>query len=549
VIGDIVEKCWDVIVVGAGLGGGIAGRRLAEKGLSVLFVEYGPASPRDDPGSPSLDDPDARLASGHWPDKFSAVVDGVASTFFGPIGAGIGGTSALYSATLERPERHDLEDIEAMPHPTGGWPVGYDVFLPYFDAAEDLLAVCGEADPLSKERAPALRPAPPMSVSDAALMQSLARSGLHPYRKHVGVRYLPGCTECFGRRCARGCKMDGRSAGVEPALATGSAAIIDRCEVRALRGSSQQVTHVEAVRNGESLQLRAKHFVVAAGALGSPRLLLASASASWPNGCANRSGLVGRNLMFKLLERIAIWPERPFGAPEPRAPSAKPCAPSAEPCTSISLRDFYQRDGVRFGHVQSVGLDASYGLVVQHLKERFDRSAGSGLRPLRGLVRVPAFLASRLLGDAKIFQGLLEDLPYPENRVVLDPAHPGRICFEYSMSDELLARRAAFRTMLRSLRGCQRSFFLYPNPELSLSHSCGTLRFGTDPAASVLDPSCRAHGVLNLHVADSSFMPTSTGINPGLTIAANALRVADAISAGLGSSDHSTGRERAVGSG
>ena len=219
-----------------------------------------------------------------------------------------------------------------------------------------------------------LRPAPPMSAGDAALMRSLARSGLHPYRKHVGVRYLPGCTECFGRRCARGCKMDGRSAGVEPALATGTAAVIDRCEVRALRGSSQQVTHVEAVRGGEILQLRAKHFVVAAGTLGSPRLLLASASAHWPNGCANRSGLVGRNLMFKLLERIAIWPERHSGASGPRAPSNGPC-------TSISLRDFYQRDGIRFGHVQSVGLDASYGLVVQHLKEWFDRSAGPGCGP------------------------------------------------------------------------------------------------------------------------------------------------------------------------
>ena len=72
-----------------------------------------------------------------------------------------------------------------------------------------------------------------------------------------------------------------------------------------------------------------------------------------------------------------------------------------------------------------MGLDADYGIIVQHLKEWFDRSAGPGLRPLRGLLRMPAFLAARVLGDAQIFVGLLEDMPYPENRVVLDPARPG----------------------------------------------------------------------------------------------------------------------------
>jgi choline dehydrogenase-like flavoprotein len=531
VIGDLVEKCWDVIVVGAGLGGGIAGRRLAEKGLSVLFVESGPATPREDWNgwTAATDDPETRRLNGHWPDRVHAVIDGRASSFFAPIGTGVGGTSAFYAATLERPERHDLEDVATMPHPSGGWPVGYDAFLPYFEAAEDLLAVCGEVDPLSAERPAVLRAAPPMSAGDAAMMGALAAAGLHPYRKHVGARYLPGCAECFGRRCPRGCKMDGRSAGVEPALATGLAAVLDGCEVLALRGSRRQVTHLEAVRGGEMLRLRARRFVLAAGALGSPRLLLASASADWPNGCGNDTGLVGRNLMFKLVERIAIWPEHRSGAFRRRGSASGPL-------TAISLRDFYQRDGVRFGHVQSVGLDASYGDIVQHLKGWFDRSAPKGLRRARGLVRAPAFVAARVLGDAKIFQGLLEDLPYPDNRVVFDPADPRRIGFEYTISDELRARRRAFRALIRGIRGRRRSFFLHVEPELSLSHACGTLRFGSNPATSVLDPWCRSHAVPNLHVADASFMPTSTGINPSLTIAANAVRVADAIGAELGAS-------------
>ena len=66
-------------------------------------------------------------------------------------------------------------------------------------------------------------------------------------------------------------------------------------------------------------------------------------------------------------------------------------------------------------------------------------------------------------------------------------------------------------------------------PQLNFAHPCGTLRYGTDTASSVLDPDCRVHGLSNLYVTDSSFMPTSNGVNPSLTIAANALRVADRI--------------------
>jgi choline dehydrogenase-like flavoprotein len=329
----------------------------------------------------------------------------------------------------------------------------------------------------------------------------------------VGIRYLPGCVECIGHKCPRHCKMDGRSAGVEPALATGRAALLDGCEVMALRGARGRVTHLEAERGGQRLRLRARCFVLAAGGLGSPRLLLRSADAIWPRGCANESGLVGRNLMFHLSERIAVWPARRLDF--------------SGPAKTIALRDFYRRDGMRFGLFQSMGLGASYGSIVQYLNEKFDRSALRGLRPLREFTRLPALVAAGVFGDARIFVGILEDLPYPTNRVVLDPAHPERLGFDYTLAPELLHRRRVFRELIKAGLKGQRSFFLHIEPELNLAHPCGTLRFGRDPATSVLDASCRAHGLENLYVADSSFMPTSNGVNPSLTIAANALRVAD----------------------
>lgn len=513
---EIRDTLWDVIVIGAGMGGGIVGRRLAERGLRVLFVEKGPAGYRAERQrlDPEIADPVARQVRGYWPGPIRARIDGRASQFFGPVGAGVGGSSVFYAATLDRPERHDLEEAPGRPHPSGGWPVGFDAMRGWFDQAEAMLHVCGEADPLSPEPPGVLRPPPPLSDTDAALMRSLREGGLHPYRLHGAVRYLDGCLDCLGSKCPRQCKMDGRSAGVEPALATGRAALLDRCDVRRLCGTSGHVRHVEVTRNGETFALRARQFVLAAGALGSPRLLLASAAEHWPEGCANASGLVGRNLMFHLNEMFALWPPR--GTVQDA------------PGKAISLRDFYHRDGQRFGTVQAMGIAAGYGEILQTLYGMFDRSALRHVQPLRHCMRLPAALAVRILGRAQFFVGLLEDLGYPENQVTWDPsAPPDAIDIVYRLQPELLARRRAFRRAIRrGIRG-HRKMFLTHSPELNFGHPCGTLRFGSDPGTSVLDADCRAHGIDNLHVADASFMPSSMGVNPSLTIAANALRVGE----------------------
>lgn len=503
-IADILMKPWDVVVIGAGMGGGLAARRLTERGLSVLILERGVTV-------------EAGAGAGYWEKPLHGVLDGEATAYHGVLGSAVGGTSVNYAASLERPERHDLDEGPGRPHPTGGWPVGYEAFRPHFEAAERIFHVCGEPDPLSAEIRPDLAPPPTLAPVDAALMASFRRRGLHPYRAHLGIRYLPGCAECIGRICPSRCKFDARTAGVEPALATGRAALLDDCEVTALRGAHGRISHIEARRGGARLTVPARCVVLGAGGLASPRLLLASASEDWPEGCANASGLVGRNLMFHLSERLAVWPDR--------------SAPLGKPAKAICLRDFYYRDGMRLGLLQSMGLDASYGNVVHHLNEAFDRRAPRGLRPLRGALRIPAYLAARMFGAARIFVGILEDPAVQSNRVVFDAAAPERLAFDYRVTPELSRRRRVFRKMIRAALQGQRTFFLNAKPELNVAHPCGTLRFGTDPTSSVLDPFCRAHGLSNLYVADSSFMPTSNGVNPSLTIAANALRVADHIAA------------------
>lgn len=514
---DIVRRQWDVIVIGAGIGGGAVGRQLTERGLSVLFVEKGPFGHDTEQQylSTDLEDPFARRVRGLWPKPVAATIDGRDLRFFGAIGAGVGGTSSFYAATLERPERHDIDESEERPHPTGGWPVGYDTFAPFYAQAERMFEVSGEPDPLSADPDPCLRTPPPLAADDRDMMESFRRKGLNPYQMHMGLRYIPGCQLCFGHKCPRRCKLDGRTAGVEPALRTGKAFVLDNCDVQAIRGSRDSVSHIDVIRHGEKATLKARTYVLAAGGLGSPRLLLASQSQAWPKGFGNHNDLVGRNLMFHIAEMMAVWP----------ANGSRSCGPTKV----LALRDFYYRDGVRYGALQAIGVEASYGMIVHYLNGLYDRSVLGRFRPMREFTRIPAYIAARLFGSAKIFTGIIEDLPYAENQVILDAEDPERLRFRYNFAPELHQRRRQYRRIVRKGLAGHRTAFLTMQPDLNLAHSCGTLRFGKDPATSVLDPNCRVHGVRNLFVTDSSFMPTSTGINPSLTIAANAIRVADHI--------------------
>ncbi|MFO7919515.1 MAG: GMC family oxidoreductase [Nioella sp.] len=511
---DIEDTRWDAIVIGTGIGGGVAGRALAEAGMKVLFVETGLPGFRaeETPLDPGLADPVARRLRGFWPDPIRARVNGREQDLFAPLGAGVGGSSVFYAATLERPERHDLDDLPGQPHPTGGWPVGFDEMRPWFDAAEQLFHIHGQPDPLCDAPSPGLSPPHPPSAGDARIMETLRANGLHPYLLHSALRRLPGCRDCLGHKCPMPCKMDGRSAGVEPAIATGNATLLTGCTVtRLIRQADCGVT-VEARMAGETRAIRARQVVLAAGALSSPRILMASASETDPGGIGNGAGLVGRNLMFHLNEIFALWPGKAAGF--------------AGPTKSVGFRDLYFAEGQRLGMVQAMGIDVGYGEIVHHLRQRVGRS---WLRRVPGVLdatRIPAAIGAKVMGTAKVFVGLLEDLPYAENRVRTDGA---AIRLDYHTAPELLARRKAFRRLIRRAFRGTRTAFLTQEPEPNFGHPCGTLRMGVEASDSVVNAAGRVHGVTNLWVTDASVFPTSMGVNPSLTIAANALRVAEQI--------------------
>jgi len=503
------ERPWDVAIIGAGMGGGFAANALARAGYDVLLIDYG----NEDlaaPGSTQLSgQQEIRLSENKWPTMSAFEVDGVIKRSYAPFGAGVGGSTNLYAAALERFGRLDVDLQPDSPHPTGGWPISYNELLPYYEEAEQMLHVIGTNDPFAVDKGSHIQPPPPLGPCDAHLVQFFESRGLHPYRLHVGIRYRPGCDECLGRLCYKNCRADVRSVLAESCR---KPTIMARSEVVKLEAQPDRVTRAIVLKDNQQIEIQARVFVLAAGAIHSPKLLLRSRNQHWPEGLANRSGLVGRNLMFHAIQTFAIWPNKRLAGTGPRK--------------SISFRDFYQVDGQRYGSVQSTGFEFGYGGLLVHLYELFDHGRLRRLRIGRPLLRIPAAATTRVFGPGTIFVCIIEDLPYPENRVVLDDNEADGVMIKYTIKKELRDRTARLRELLAERLKGRRLTFLSRDIELNFGHPCGTCVMSDDPSSGVVDRDCRAHGITNLFITDASFMPTSAGTNPSLTIAANALRVA-----------------------
>ncbi len=519
------NRVWDVLVVGTGMGGSTLGLALARRGLSVLFLEKGRRL-HHQPGPPEAqvfdrrDDPSARLARGHWPVPLTGETSDGTVDFYAPLGCGTGGSSTLYAAQLERMRPVDFEPnlvhgaVEGtnLPH---RWPLSYEELGRFYAEAETLYQVCGTEDPLLPTAA-ALREPPALSPRDADLFDLLAGRGLHPYRAHVGCRYIEGCADCGGRLCKSACKADAAWTCLLPALRYDCRLLTD-CEVTHVEADASAVTYVHCRHGDTEIRLRGRTVVLAAGAYRTPILLQRSRSKDWPQGLANRSGQVGRNLMCHVSDYFAIRPRRPLSM--------------EGPFKSISLNDFYVHEGVKLGTVHNVGVPVTGGHVLSFLRDMERRHPAWWRTLARPFYRPIADLGAHYYRSAGLFAYDLEDLPYADNRIEVDDRTASGSRFYYTYRPELRERVQRFRRALVERVGRRHVKFFTSDIVLNYGHVCGTCRFGDSPADSVLDRNNKAHDLDNLYVVDASFFPTSGGINPSLTIAANALRVAEVIHA------------------
>jgi choline dehydrogenase-like flavoprotein len=497
------SRRWDVAIIGTGIGGATVGWALAKRGLSVVFLEKGG---RIEPGIAAGDDvtAEARLARGWWPHPVSQK-KGAAQyeRFFAPLGCAVGGSSIHYAAALERMAASDFEDLQTPRQGVVSWPVTFNEFVPFYEAAEALYGICQTSTPAAQQR---------LSEWDRALMEAMRKNGLQPDLLHVAMRYDEQCEECVGKVCPRECKADARVACLNEALRQPECHIIEHCDVQGLDAEDRLIRSIRARHSGQNIEVLARVVVLAAGALHSPHILLRSGNAAWPRGLANHSDQIGRNLMFHTADIYALWAPRRL---DRRGRQKK----------SLSVRDFYIHDGQRLGYVQSMGLDAGRGAIAVYMKDTLRRWGVRNELLLSSIVKLPSHIAAYMLGGASVFAAMTEDDPDPDNRLVLDPTEPDGCSFVYVITENLRQRADALREVFaRSVRPW-RLRRLSPGLAMNYGHPCGTCRFGDDPHSSVLDRNCRTHDLENLYVVDASFMPRSGAVNPSLTIAANALRV------------------------
>ncbi len=532
----LAQQEWDVVVIGTGMGGATLGHALARQGQRVLFCERGmsrQAGMAEGDYAERLDGTltqpvqtmatQSLLRAGRWP---TAVMDKSARSprsFIPFIGTGVGGSSALYGMAMERFSAEDFQPAQDTSQASAetlapAWPISYAELEPYYAQAETLYRVRGTADPLRPDL-PSLLPPPALSPTVAALAQRLAARGLHPYQLPSACEYVPGCLTCQGFLCPKRCKNDSWQIALEPALNQFGASLIDGCEVLRLQSAGRAVTAAECLWQGQPLLLKASKVVLAAGAVHTPLLLLRSATAESPQGLANASGMVGRNLMRHLIDLYVL--KSPGGPPDDNRRK------------EIAFNDFYQTGPDKLGTVQSFGRLPPPQMIIDALHDDISAAGFGWALPLVRLASplLRPFLASMVERGLSLAT-IVEDYPNPENRVEWSGQAGSSPAIFYKMGSAGQRRVARMRALMKdSLRPASYQLIADAGNNQRIAHVCGTCRMGDDPGTSVVDKHCRAHGLDNLYIADASCFVSSGGTNPSLTIAANALRVATQMAA------------------
>ncbi len=529
---DAEGHLWDVIVIGTGAGGSTAGFNLARLGRSVLFVERGKLLDHDSAvvrGVPLSwrDNPERSLNHGWWPRPLYRREDeGGAPLPERPlIGSGTGGSTAQFGAVMDRFRPQDFTPrrfFANVPDASlpDAWPISYEEMTPFYERAESLYRVRGTQDPLAPTGSGLLEPSR-ASDRELAVFSALQGAGLNPYRIHSASERVPGCTGCPGMLCPRACRNDAARICLYPALERFGAKMLPNCRAVRLEEEGRAVKRVICESSGRRIALRARVFILAANAFLTPVLLQRSANARFPNGLANSSGLVGRNLMLHATNHLFARLKR--------------SAPALDYAINhgLSLNDFYVDGGTKMGNIHAHPR-ATRDEVLRFLVQYYLQSGGSGSRKwaayLPGsLLRMMASAGTFLTRSWTVFAAIIEDLPYPGNHVAAKAGSEEDIVYTYRYPDEL--RRRA-RLMYDRFKSAVEPFFdvrLLQTGALNATHVCGTCRFGDDPRTSVLDGDNRAHDLDNLYVLDASFFPSSGGINPSLTIVANSLRATEKI--------------------
>lgn len=533
----------DFAIIGSGAAGGILAKELSTAGFKVIVFEQGPYRKAEDftHDEYSVIIESELLGGGtqHSGQTFRHDEDEVAtSPDVTPIryAQTVGGSSVHFSANFWRFRESDFKERSMLGSIDGttfaDWPITYDEIEPYYTRVEWEIGVSGAPGPFDSYRSKPF-PMPPLPVkSSGVLMEKGAKElGLHAQNQPHAVLSQPfngrnaciHCGHCMMFGCEAGAKSSTLAAMIPLAEASGNCEIRDRSAVFRIetddKGRASEVRYYD--KDGNEQAQKAKAVIVSANGAETSRLLLLSANEQHPDGLANSSGYVGRNLMFNAHGAV----DGVFAEQLNEFKSVQ---------VSRVIHNFYETDEKR-GFYGGGGIDARplWAMTpIFHALEGMPHDVPSWGKEWKDEI---AHNFTRQMTFAIGTTSLAMD----RNNISLDPNNTdqwGRPAIRATYRDhdddlsivQFLTHRAE---ELMDAAGAEKFW----SHEVGLSdggeHLLGTARMGDDPATSVIDRFHRSHDVPNLFICDGSSFVTSGRGQPTMTIMALAFRAAEHIAA------------------
>ena len=517
---DLSREEVDFCIVGAGAGGGVLGAKLSEAGFSVVILDAGPH------WNPVKDFVSDEMASRKlfWTDERITGGDDPVELGSNNSGQGIGGSTVHYSMVAMRAHPEDFRRRTLEGEIAGAdvcdWPLTFEELEPYYEEVEEALQIAGPTFyPWGKRRRRYPQREHELNASAQVLVRGCTRLGIPVAPAPIATLSAPykDRPPCVYRGfCNYGCTTNAKSSilvtYIPRAIAAGAEVRADAMVARIEHDERGLVTGVLHFRKGsrELFRQRARNVVVAGYAVETPRLLLNSSSSLFPDGLANSSGLVGKCFMVHSGHQVfAKFPTRinQYKAPPPGGALTE-----------------------HFNHTMP-DEDFVCGYTIEVV----------GPHPVDFVARIST---ARGLWGAELRRAMLdynyysgvgivgEILPQQRNVVQLHETERDQyglsvphVVFGYHENDKRVIKHAI--TKMREILAAAGGGDTWAADRTA--HLLGTCRMGHDPKASVVNRDCRAHDVPNLFVCDGSVFPTSTAVNPSLTIEAIAARTADRI--------------------
>ncbi len=521
---------YDVVIVGSGPSGAVAAKRLAEAGMSVICLEQG-----EYPDYTTIHntEPEYELAKdryfGWYPNRRKLPSDypiNDAESSVAPLmWNGVGGSSVIWTAAWHRLRPSDFR-VHTLDGVGADWPMTYDDLAPFYSRVEVDFSVSGVGGDTSYPHHEIPLPPFPLVSLERRFFDAHDRLGWHlwPGGNAIATVKHDGLRPCVRRgTCFFGC-FDGAKASVDrthwPICLKLGVKLVQRALVTRVetdtKGLATGVVYVDR-ETGVTHHQPGRVVIVSANGVGSPRLLLNSANSKHPNGLANSSDQVGRNLMMHPFSTVVGMFDDFFGGWEGPWGQRAYCHEFAETRPGVGF--------VRGAKWQLMGtgvpLDA-FGSFPWGATSSWGSNFHDALRKRFGRSAVWAIIA--------------EDLPNPDNRVTLDPilkdadGMPApKLKYEASENSRRLLDYNQEQAQISMREAGAYETLVAPLMRESGWHLLGTVRMGTDPETSVVDGFGRSHDIPNLFVFDGSVMPTSGPVNPTGTVTALALRNAEAI--------------------